>query len=134
MAEAKRVSAPVAAPQPTTQGTEVKGEDKRTEEWDGQGNRLLAVREGKADAELVYGGLTTVPQVEQVKTDEHTGRYVAVANLETTDKPSEDNGPKRVVIPQGEVVKDLSDEQLRPLISSGAVRLETKDEAREGDK
>ena len=128
MAEARKV-APVVPEQPRTQGVEVKGEDKK--EWDGEGNRLHAVREGKVDAELVYDGLTQVPVAEQVKTDEHTGRYVAVANIETTDKPSEDDGPKRVVIPGGEPVEGLSDEQLKPLIQSGAVRLETKDEAKD---
>jgi hypothetical protein len=133
MAETRRATPVPVDPPARTQGVEVKGDQEqgKTDEWDGQGNRLAAVREGKADAELVYGGLTTVPQVEQVKTDEHTGKYVAVANIETTDKPSEDDGPKRVVIPQGEEVKDLSEEQLRPLIQSGAVRLETKDEAKD---
>jgi hypothetical protein len=120
--------------QPRTQGVEVQGEDRRKDEWDGEGNRLAAIREGKADADLVYDGLTQVPVVEQVKSDEHTGRYVAVSNIETTDKPTEDDSPKRVVIPEGEVVEGLSEEQLRPLIQSGAVRLETKDERKDAEK
>ena len=127
MAEARKATVPPVDPEPRTQGLEVKSEDHK-DEWDGQGNRLHAIREGKADADLVYGGLTQVPVVEQVKTDEHTGRYIAASNIETTDKPSKDDGPKRVVIPEGEVVEGLSEEQLKPLIQSGAVRLETKDE------
>jgi hypothetical protein len=98
-------------------------------DYDGQGNRLLAVRHEKVDAELVYNGLTSVPQVEQPKTDEHTDNWVAVAALELPEDP-EFSQPKATTVRPGAKVEGLSDEQLRPLITSGAIRRETKDEAK----
>jgi hypothetical protein len=123
---------PSATPSADSTTVEPKVEESKDKEWDGQGDRLRAVRLGHADADLVYNGLTNVPQAEQVKTDEHTGRYVAVS---TIGRPEEkEPEPLREAFAPGDVVEGFKGEQLRSLISSGAVRLETKDEAKGSDK
>lgn len=99
----------------------VRPEPDTKDEYDGQGNRVHAVRHGEVDAELVQNGLTQYPDVHrEVKTDEHTGRFIAETTI-MAEKP----------IAEGDVVEGLSDEELHPLVSSGAVRRETKDEARD---
>lgn len=101
-------------------------------EWDGSGSRLQAVREGKVDFEAVAGGLTTVPFAanDLVNEDEQTGRYVAVTPV---GKPKgTDKEPVELTAP-GDVVEGLSEEELRPLLVSGAVRRETKAERDEAD-
>lgn len=123
--EKKTPDVPVTSPKASQPVAEVQ-DDK---EWDGQGNRVLAIREGKADAELIQNGLTSFPSVAgEPKTDEHTGRYIS----ETTfGEPGEVKEPEGKIFRDGDVVEGLTEEQLRPLIASGAVRRETKDEAKD---
>jgi hypothetical protein len=120
MAERKVPEAPVVRTPVVPEPDNREVVEPETKEYDGQGSRLDAVRHGKVDAELVYNGLSTVPLVEQVKDENHTGNFVAVSRIEG----------EKLILP-GAVVEGLSDEQLRPLISSGAVRRETKEEARD---
>lgn len=132
MAEARK---PVAAREEELRAQYAKTQPEQSadksdkEEWDGTGNRLVAVRRGDADPELVANGMTQVPNlVREVKTDDHTGRFIS----ETTfGKPKGREVEEHVTFHEGDVVEGLSDEELRPLISSGAVRRETKDEARD---
>lgn len=139
MAEGQRVNAPAAArekvlkeQQPERPIAEPTTESKDGD-WDGHGDRLLAVRRGDADVELVANGLTQFPYVErEVKTDEHTGRFIAEANLDPA--PEEEQKPPRRGTAAGEVVEGYSEEQVQKFLTSGAIRRETKDEARESDK
>ncbi len=133
MAEQRKVATPVvareaelrnAADRPQAEVTTTK-DDK---EWDGQGSRLEAVRTGKVSLEAVQGGLTTVPfaQNDLVNEEDSTGRYIAVTPV---GKPKgTDKEPVKLTAP-GDPVEGLSDEELRPLLVSGAVRRETKEEA-----
>jgi len=100
-------------------------------EYDGTGNRLHAVREGKVDPAFVQGGLTQVLYVDREiaeDKEQHTGRFIS----ETTfGKPKGREVEEHTVFHEGDVVEGLSEEELRPLLTSGAVRRETKDEAKD---
>lgn len=98
------------------------------EEYDGQGNRMHAVRDGLADPSLVANGLSTSPTLAGlVKTEENTDRFIA----ETTfGKPKGREEEDHVTFHVGGVVEGLTKEELAPLLRSGAVRRETKDEAK----
>jgi hypothetical protein len=106
------------------------GSDDESGEWDGTGSRLQAVREGKVDVEAVQGGLTTVAfaDADLAKTEDHTGRYIAVTPV---GKPKgTDKEPVKLTAP-GDPVEGLSEDEIRPLLISGAVRRETKEEAKD---
>lgn len=123
MAEVKRPQTPV---QPEPQAK------KDEQDWDGQGNRVQAVRQEKVDVKLVANGLTSVPLTDADLTasdEDSTGRYIAVTQIQTsTEKPEP---PKLRTIEAGDVVEDLDDAVMQRMIASGAVRRETKDEAKD---
>lgn len=126
MAEVRRV--PQA---PKVQGSAV--EQDKTEEYDGQGNRLHAVRLGKVDAELVQNGLTSFPMTgNEAKTDDHTGRFIAVTPVGLPKGREEQHKP--TLFAAGDVVEGMPEDELRTFLTDGVIRRETKDEARDGDE
>jgi len=121
MATAKDVlAAQKAAEESAPSGPPVTPEEQKSGEYDGEGNRYAAVRKGDADEELVANGITQIPAQPEPQTDDHTGKYVAVARLETDP----------VTMPGAVVEADLDEETLTGLLVSGAIRRQTKDEVK----
>lgn len=126
---AERRATAVQAEEVTTPTRKTMAEEPRTEskdEYDGQGDRALAVRRGEVEGELVANGLTTVQA--PAKPEKATGRFVAETNLDPA--PEEEQKPPRQGTRAGEVVEGYSEDQMQKFLASGAVRYETEDDVR----
>lgn len=115
---------PVTQEDDPTVGRPVVSPEDQGKEWNGEGNRVLAVRHGDASYEHVVNGLAQVPLTQADYDsfadgdDTYTGKYIAVARID---------GPTGLLLPGTTV--DFDEDLLKPLISSGAVRRERKDES-----